>query len=885
MAGRESCYGALPRYEDGFPPVTGFSQRPASPRSPVLNGKGSSSTSRPDHFGPFRVRADLGVNRFGPVYLGHDPSTKSRVVIRSFELSPEWREFGELSDLLDSFRRLCETTLDHATLARPLAFGTEGDIPYLVYSDLPGTGMDAVMRQDGPRPLAEVLQRTKQLADAIECAASAGVHHGMLAPADVILDAERTGVTGFGLAQALIKVEIPAEAISPYGSPQRLAGAPPTLADDIYSLAAIALELLIGTPPDPNQEREALGLVERRRIPRPAPHETRVFTTIAGVDAGKLRAAFAAAFSEEPSERPSTASAFVASFQDACSNRRETDEPAQSEGAVPVVSDQREDPPSAPASEVKPAPVLDTKPAPAPEVKPAPVLDTKPVPVPEVKPAPVMGTKPAPVPEVKPAPVMGTKPAPVPEVKPAPVVDTKPAPVPEVKPTPVVDTKPAPVTEVKPAPVLDTKLAPVPEVKPAPLADTKSAPVTDTKRAPVTDTKPAPVLDMKRAEDGAIPKPPSRQESAVADKQDALPISKPLIRESHEHEPRERKPEIRVVQPEPSGAVALFPEETPLPRASSIDAASYGIPVRTASPGLIVTMLVAVGFASFAAGFGGGFMVGQRSRPSTDSINVTQHEPVAEPQPTRAAVEAPKPVVSTPPTVAPVSKERATTSKPIASTASRQPAVPAVEPRQPAAPAVEPRQPAAPAIESRQPSGRLLVRSRPAGADVMVDGQPSGITPLTLRELALGAHTIEVSYPGHDPRRQRVTLSERRPARSVDFALRPTIAPADVTRVATVPADVTAPTTVPADVSRPTIVPADVTARPTATGSLQVASRPSGAQVFVDDNLIGTTPFLLSNVTAGSRSLRIELSGYQTWTTSVHIKASARARVSANLEP
>ena len=331
---------------------------PRLPRSPLLNGKASSSKHRPDCFGPFQVRADLGASRFGPVYLGRDPSTNTRVVIRTFELSRERREFGEQSDLLDSFRKLCETMRDHPSLARPLAFGAEGEIPYLVYSDLAGTAMDAVMRQDGPRPVAEVLQRAGQLADAIDCAASAGIHHGMMAPCDVILDGERSGVTGFGLAQALIKAGIPAEAASPYGSPQRLAGAPPTHADDIYSLAAVTLELLIGTPRDPEQDtsralREAQGLPERRRIQRPAPHETRAFTTIAGVDAGKLRASFAAAFSEKPGDRPSTAAEFVASFQDAISNRRVTDEPAPSVVAVPVVSDQREDPPS--------APVLDTK--------------------------------------------------------------------------------------------------------------------------------------------------------------------------------------------------------------------------------------------------------------------------------------------------------------------------------------------------------------------------------------------------------------------------------------------------------------------------------------------------------------------------------------------
>ena len=227
-------------------------------------------------------------------------------------------------------------------------------------------------------------------------------------------------------------------------------------------------------------------------------------------------------------------------------------------------------------------------------------------------------------------------------------------------------------------------------------------------------------------------------------------------------------------------------------------------------------------------------MVGHFSKPSTESIDVSHHEPVTEPQPPRAAaVEVPKPIASTRQTVAPISEEegKALKSAAITTTVERQRAVPAVE------------------------SGRLLVRSTPAGAGVVVDGQSRGVTPLDLRELALGAHTIEVSHPSHETRQRRVTLSERRPTRSVDFELRATSAPEHAT----------APTN--------------------SAGSLQVASRPSGAQVFVDDNLIGTTPLLLSDVAAGPRSLRLELSGYKTWRRLILIEPSARSRVSASLEP
>jgi len=161
------------------------------------------------------------------------------------------------------------------------------------------------------------------------------------------------------------------------------------------------------------------------------------------------------------------------------------------------------------------------------------------------------------------------------------------------------------------------------------------------------------------------------------------------------------------------------------------------------------------------------------------------------------------------------------------------------------------RQPAVPAVDS----GRLLVRSTPAGVEVVVDGQSRGVTPLDLRELAFGAHSINVSHPGHDTRQRQVTLSERRPVRSVNFAL------------------------------RPTSVPSHATPATNSSSSLLVTSRPSHAQVFVDDNLIGTTPFLLSNVAEGVRHLRIELSGYKIWTTSVQLEPGARFRVSARLEP
>jgi hypothetical protein len=59
---------------------------------------------------------------------------------------------------------------------------------------------------------------------------------------------------------------------------------------------------------------------------------------------------------------------------------------------------------------------------------------------------------------------------------------------------------------------------------------------------------------------------------------------------------------------------------------------------------------------------------------------------------------------------------------------------------------------------------QLTVLSEPAGANVVLDGLPRGVTPWTA-EIAPGTHELEVSLPGYSPVTQRVELD---PDRSQD---------------------------------------------------------------------------------------------------------------------
>jgi len=142
---------------------------------------------------------------------------------------------------------------------------------------------------------------------------------------------------------------------------------------------------------------------------------------------------------------------------------------------------------------------------------------------------------------------------------------------------------------------------------------------------------------------------------------------------------------------------------------------------------------------------------------------------------------------------------------------------------------------------------------------VSVDGHDIGRTPITARDLAKGSHRVQLSRDGYTPVDRRVTVTDAKPAPALTVTLqkaRPGLAAA-----AAVP---------------PSLAPR--------AGALDVESRPAGAQVFVDGKAVGVTPLVLSNVAPGEHDVRLEESGYRSWSSNVRVVAGERLRVAASLE-
>jgi hypothetical protein len=225
------------------------------------------------------------------VFRGYDAQRERLVAIKLFtiELAPDG-----VRRLVGRFEQLIASSLTHPAMAAPLAAGISGASAYFAHEFVAGESLDLAIREYGPAPASDALRVAAQLAGALDFAAAAGVYHGALHPRDVLLSADDTRVTGFGIAQSLEHVDVAAPVRREYSAPERIAGADWDRRADIFSLAALIYELISG-----------------RRVSGTGTHASLSLDDIPSADPDALRRVFARALADNPADRYQTALSFV----------------------------------------------------------------------------------------------------------------------------------------------------------------------------------------------------------------------------------------------------------------------------------------------------------------------------------------------------------------------------------------------------------------------------------------------------------------------------------------------------------------------------------------------------------------------------------------------
>jgi serine/threonine-protein kinase len=203
----------------------------------------SEHQSLPAAFGPYRVEREIGTGVLGPVLQARESRLDRVVAVKAFTSvagGPGVAAFGR------ALASITESGLAHPSIVQPLAAGVEDGVPFLVSELVVGDSLDAALARYGPAPAADTARLVAQIAAALDAARSVGLAHGRLSPRDLLVTPELVRVTGSGVAAALESCGLPSPVASAYAAPERIAGREWDHRADVYSMAAIAWELLTG---------------------------------------------------------------------------------------------------------------------------------------------------------------------------------------------------------------------------------------------------------------------------------------------------------------------------------------------------------------------------------------------------------------------------------------------------------------------------------------------------------------------------------------------------------------------------------------------------------------------------------------------------------------
>jgi serine/threonine protein kinase len=221
--------------------------------------------------GRYEVRGLLGRGGMGDVRDGWDHRLNRAVAIKL--LHPQ---FSMQPDLRARFRAEATTvaTINHPNVVAVYDSGEHDGVPFIVMERLPGgTLADQIAR--GPLSLACVRTMLDGALAALAAAHANGVLHRDIKPGNILLTADGNGykVGDFGIAKTAGGVLTATGQIFgtiAYQSPERLCGAPASVADDIYAAGVVGYEALAGRrafQPDDNVGALTYAVLRGDRTP------------------------------------------------------------------------------------------------------------------------------------------------------------------------------------------------------------------------------------------------------------------------------------------------------------------------------------------------------------------------------------------------------------------------------------------------------------------------------------------------------------------------------------------------------------------------------------------------------------------------------------------
>lgn len=151
--------------------------------------------------------------------------------------------------------------LEHPNCVRPMAAPAGGDGPAMVVMEpVEGTTVRAVLQARGRLPGPQAVQVTLGMLGGVGAVHGLGLVHRGVRPENVWLGSDgRVLLAGFEIACPGLEHAVAAEGGPPYASPEQVRGEALDARSDLWSCAAVLVELLTGRAPDQGDGAAGLG--------------------------------------------------------------------------------------------------------------------------------------------------------------------------------------------------------------------------------------------------------------------------------------------------------------------------------------------------------------------------------------------------------------------------------------------------------------------------------------------------------------------------------------------------------------------------------------------------------------------------------------------------
>jgi serine/threonine-protein kinase len=205
----------------------------------------------------FEIENELGRGGMAIVYRGRDTRLKRGVAVKLLPPDLAFR-----ADIRSRFLREAETAarLSHPNIVPIYTVDERDGLVYFVMALVHGESVGDRLRRTGAMPVDESRRILREVADALATAHANGVVHRDIKPDNILLDEQsgRAMVTDFGIARAASeeggasRLTATGAAIGTpaYMSPEQCVGDRDIDGrSDLYSLGAVAYQMLTGEPP------------------------------------------------------------------------------------------------------------------------------------------------------------------------------------------------------------------------------------------------------------------------------------------------------------------------------------------------------------------------------------------------------------------------------------------------------------------------------------------------------------------------------------------------------------------------------------------------------------------------------------------------------------